>query len=249
MRSALDESATLLEDAARFVSRKGLIKFTRFLDPAEIAAAQQFARTYGCCFSCFGGYDRAERAVGCFHPYDESPSHSEYPLVCLHTSIKNRFTSISHRDLLGAFMALGLTRSCIGDMIIRDTDVYLFAVSSTADFIASALTSAGKMPLDFAVCAEIPEIPGPQGSQMQAVVSSLRLDAVLACAYRLSRNEAAECIRAGLVKVDHLPCERTDFVLKEGALLSIRGKGRIQLSAVNGMTRKQRIGITLFRYE
>ena len=31
--------------------------------------------------------------------------------------------------------------------------------------------------------------------------------------------------------------------------MSLRGKGRVRLNGVNGMTRKQRIGISLFRYE
>lgn len=245
----MNDQNLLLEDAAKLAARKGICKFTRFLDPAQIEQAKSFAHEYGAAFACWGGYEDAERCIGCFYPYGEEPDSCEYPLVCLHSRIQTRFATVSHRDLLGAFMALGLTRSCIGDMIIRDTDVYLFAVSQTADFIAGSLTSAGKMPLDFSVLPQVPPMPQPKGSSMNAVVSSLRLDAVLACAYRLSRSEAADCIRSGIVKVDHLPCERIDFMLREGALLSVRGKGRVRLTAVNGMTRKQRIGISLFRYE
>ena len=32
-------------------------------------------------------------------------------------------------------------------------------------------------------------------------------------------------------------------------LVSVRGKGRIQLRKIEGLTRKQRIGVTFFRYE
>lgn len=92
-------------------------------------------------------------------------------------------------------------------------------------------------------------MPEPEGTRFSAVVSSLRLDGVLAAAYRLSRSESAEIIRAGLVKVDHLVCDRVDLAVKEGVLLSVRGKGRVRLVSVDGMTRKQRIGITFFRYE
>ena len=244
-----DQSIVLLEDAARIASRKGLTRFTRFLDPAQVLQARQIAHTHGCSFSCWGGYPNAERVIGCFHPQEDSIEVEAYPLVCLHSTIHTKFGAVTHRDLLGAFMALGLTRSCIGDIIVMNTDTYLFASDQTADFIASSLTSAGRMTLDFSVLDQMPTLPEPNGTAFQAVVSSLRLDAVLASAYRLSRSEAADCIRAGLVKVNHIPCERIDLVLKEGALLSCRGKGRIRLTCVNGMTRKQRIGITLFRYE
>lgn len=56
-------------------------------------------------------------------------------------------------------------------------------------------------------------------------------------------------IRAGLVKLNHLPCERVDTAVEEGAMLSVRSKGRIKLQKIEGLTRKQRIGVTFFRYE
>ena len=237
------------EDAARLVSLKGLTRFTRFLDPAQVVIAERIAHSQGVRFSSWGGYPDAERVVGCFHPYEEDVESNDFPLVCLHARINPRFNSVTHRDLLGAFMALGLTRACIGDMIISEKDVYLFSMSQTSEFVAGALTSAGKTPLSFSVLDCIPDMPEPAGSAFSAVVSSLRLDAVLAAAYRLSRSEASEVIREGLVKVNHIPCERTDYQVKEGALLSLRGKGRVRLSNIQGLTKKQRIGISLFRYE
>jgi len=243
------DQTDVFEEAARLASQKGLVRFTRFLDPAQAIQAAQIARSHRAGFCVWGGYPNAERVIGSFFPEGENVDPSEYPVVCLHTRINARFSSISHRDLLGAFMALGLTRACIGDIIISDTDVYLFSSAQTADFVASSLTSAGKVSLSFSVLDTVPDMPEPAGTSFSAVVSSLRLDAVLAAAYKLSRSEAADFVRAGLVKVDHVPCERIDFQLKESTLLSLKGRGRVRLSCVNGVTRKQRIGISLFRYE
>ena len=244
----MDESLKALENGARLAGDKGLTRFTRFLDPAEAAQALQLARTYCASFSQFGGYDGAERVIGCFHPAEETISDCEYPLVCLHSTYSAKFCSISHRDLLGAFMSLGLTRSCIGDMIISGADIYLFAHASTAVYIAEAMTSAGKAPLRFKVLDVIPCMPEPEGTRFSAVVSSLRLDAVLAAGYHLSRSEAQEAIRSGSVKVNHILCDRVDFAVAEGTLLSLKGNGRVRLTSVDGLTRKQRIGISLFRY-
>ena len=243
------ERIDALADAARTAGRRGIPRFTRFLDPAEAEAARRLARAEGVVCTLWGGYEDAERAIACFHPLDETVDASQFPLVCLHSRILTRYGTLTHRDLLGAFMALGLTRACIGDMIIRDADAYLFATEEMAPYIASALNSAGRVSLSFSILDEIPPMPKPSGTTFQSVVSSLRLDAVLACAYRLSRTEAAECIRSGLVKVDHLPCERVDAPLHEGALLSLRGRGRTRLCSIGGTTRKQRIEITIFRYE
>lgn len=245
----MEESIKSLENAAKLAGEKGLIRYTRFLDPAEAHEAQRLASSFGAQFRSWGGYDRAERIIGCFYPYGEQIETSEFPIVCLHSRYASKFCSITHRDLLGAFMSLGLTRSCIGDMIIVEDDIYLFAHKQMADFIAQSMSSAGRTPLDFRALNKAPEIPEPDGTEFSSVVSSLRLDAVLAAAYRLSRSESAELIRSGMVKVDHLPCDRIDMQLKDNTLLSLRGKGRVRLVSVNGLTRKQRIGITFFRYE
>lgn len=245
----MEESYKALENAAKLAGEKGLTRFSKFLDPAEAVLAAQLARQYGAHFSSWGGYEQAERIVGCFHPATENPDMMEYPVVCLHSRYSAKFCSVSHRDLLGSFMALGLTRSCLGDIIIVGSDIYLFAHAQMADFIAQSMTSAGKTPLDFRIMDEIPQMPEPEGTRFSSVVSSLRLDGVLAAGYRLSRSESAELIRAGLVKVDHQICERVDTLVRENVLLSVRGKGRVRLISVDGMTRKQRIGITFFRYE
>lgn len=245
----MEDSLKSLENAAKLAGEKGLIRFTKFLDPAEAASAAMLARNFGAGFSSWGGYSQAERVLGCFYPKAEDIDVSEYPLICLHSRYSSKFCSVTHRDLLGAFMSLGLTRACIGDIIIVDDDIYLFAHAQTADFIAQALTSAGKASLAFRMLDEIPPMPEPAGTRFSAIVSSLRLDGVLAAGYKLSRSEAADLIRSGMVKVNHLVCERIDMAVKEDTLLSLRGKGRIRLVSVDGLTRKQRIGITFFRYE
>ena len=246
----MDETINLLVNAARFVAHKGVRRFTRYLDPAQVVQARQIAREYGVLFCAWGGYERSERQIGCFYTADDGDiSFEEYPITCLSARIAAKFCHVTHRDLLGSFMALGLTRDCIGDIIIVSDRVYLFVHEQTADFIAVSMTSAGNASLSFEIMDRAPDIPEPKGTSFSAVVSSLRLDAVLAAAYHLSRSEAASAIRSGLVKVNHLPEERTDIPLAEDTLLSLKGKGRVRFVRINGETRKQRIGITLFRYE
>jgi len=244
----MEDSLKTLENAARLAGDKGLVRFTRFLDPAQAVHAKQIARGHGACFSAWGGHERAERVIGCFHPPQDEINPSEYPLVCLHSRYISRFCSITHRDLLGSFMSLGLTRDCIGDIIIVGEDIYLFASSQTAGYICKSMSSAGKTPLHFRPLDPVPQMPEPEGTRFSSVVSSLRLDAVVAAAYRLSRSESADLIRSGIVKVNHIVCERIDMPVSENTLLSIRGKGRILLVSIDGTTRKQRIGITFFRY-
>ncbi len=79
-------------------------------------------------------------------------------------------------------------------------------------------------------------------------VSSLRLDAAVSSAFSMSRGKAAELIAAGRVHLDHMPCVKADKPVSEGAVLTVRGLGRAKLTAVGGLTKKGRIGITVERY-
>ena len=245
----MDENQRIYEFAARFACEKGIARYTRFLDPVQEENARQVAHERGAAFASWGGYEQAERKIGCFLPWNEEAAHTDFPLITLHSRYSSKFCSLSHRDLLGSFMALGLTRDSIGDIIIVDSDIYLFVMAQTAGFIAQSMNSAGKVPLRFEPVEGEVQIPEPKGSCFHDTLSSMRLDAVIASAYRLSRSEASELIRAGLVKLNHIPCERVDMSVEEGAMLSVRGKGRIRLRTIEGLTRKQRIGVTFFRYE
>ena len=140
----MDENRRTFEFAARFACEKGIARYTRFLDPVQEAEARQIACDCGAVFASWGGYKQAERKIGCFLPWGEEALRVNFPLVTLHSRYSSKFCSLSHRDLLGSFMALGLTRDSIGDIIIVDSDIYLFVMAQTADFIMQACTAPEK---------------------------------------------------------------------------------------------------------
>ena len=79
-------------------------------------------------------------------------------------------------------------------------------------------------------------------------MSSLRLDAVAASAFSLSRGKAAELIAAGKVSLDHVPCEKPDKPVSEGAVLTVRGLGKARLAECGKVTKKGRIALRIERY-
>ena len=91
-------------------------------------------------------------------------------------------------------------------------------------------------------------LPQVQVKLIRDTVSSLRLDAVTATAFSMSRGRAAELISAGRVNLDHVPCLKPDKPVAEGAVLTARGFGRARLREVGGLSKKGRTGITIERY-
>jgi RNA-binding protein YlmH len=76
----------------------------------------------------------------------------------------------------------------------------------------------------------------------------MRLDAVLSAAFGLSRTKAAELISSGRVSLDHLPCLQPAKELSEGALLSVRGLGRVKLLEIGGVSKKGRVFVRIGLY-
>ncbi len=246
----MDTQKTLtarLGELATRAARSGRPSYTRFLDPSEMRLAVYAAGQAGASAKSWGGYEEAERTVCCFYAGDEPVW--EWPFCCLYAKWDQRYASLTHRDILGSLMALGMIRETIGDIVVRDGQIFLFALEEMADYIVLNLIKAGKASLQLHRLSEVPQMPPPAGKLIRNTVASLRLDAVLAAGYRLSRGDASQAIRDGSVRVNFMEETRPDALVGAGALLSVRGMGRVRVEQIDGPTRKGRIAIVLFRYE
>ncbi len=240
--------ARLREQAER-AGRDSVVVFTRFLDPREQQLAQAAARDAGVECRPFGGDLPFERRVLAFDGQAWTDEVQDWPLRAVEITWDSRYGSPAHRDILGAVLALGINRDGLGDITLEESKAVLWATEAMAAFVADNLTKAGRVTVRTAILADpLAALPAQAMEEVTVTVPSLRLDAVVAAVYDLSREEAARAIRAGLVKVDHRPEERTDHQIAEGALLSLRGRGRARLLDASGRTRRSgRIRITLER--
>jgi RNA-binding protein YlmH len=84
--------------------------------------------------------------------------------------------------------------------------------------------------------------------EITATVPSLRLDAVAAAGYGISRNKILGEITAEKVKVNWSVVSDGSFQVKEGDIISTRGRGRVRLETVRGLTKKGRVSVRLTRY-
>lgn len=243
----MDDKKRLSELALR-ASFTGRAQFTHFLEPAAERDALSAAHAAGAQVRFFGGYDGAERRVAAFYA-EVPPEDGEYPVAALALRWNARFASAQHRDLLGAAMGLGLERGALGDVALssRPGEAYLFCLNEIAAYIAANLESAGRAKLTVSPAKSV-DAAEPEGTELRVTVQSLRLDAVLAAGYNLSRAEAQKLIAAGLVKLNHAPELRGDAKLEAGSLLSVRGYGRLRVDEIQGESRRGRTVLKLFRY-
>lgn len=233
-----------LQELASRADSTGRCFFTPFLTPPEADTARLCARRAG--VNCFlsGGYEGAERVIACFTPEEEPP---EFPLKAIAFTWP-RQSAPAHRDMLGAAMALGLKRSCLGDIVVEDDRAVLFSEQMTAETVASSLTEAGRIHLQSEILPELPALAAPEGEEVHTTVLTPRLDAVLSDGFGLSRARAAETIAAGAVKLRHVPTVKCDARVAEGDAITLRGFGRLRVEEIGQPTKKGRLPVRLTRF-
>ena len=160
-----------------------------------------------------------------------------------------RYYDLSHRDILGAFMGTGCKREALGDIVFVPEGAQLVVEKALLNYLSSNLTQIGAAPITL---TEIPREELLQKEEkvkvINATVADLRLDAVAAAGYGVSRSRMADEIKSLNVKVNWQEAKKAAQPVKEGDVLSFRGRGRVEVAEIRGTTKKGRISITLKRY-
>lgn len=231
-------------DLAERCERSGMVTSTAFLTPAEqFQIREEWKRRDGKPIF-FGGGEDCERQCAFFLPdYMEREDFDggEY-IRC--AAFRSYFGAPGHRDYLGAVLALGIGRERIGDIRIRGDQAWIFCLPGVEPLLLD-MERAGRYTVKGSACP-LAEVP-PEEIRRESVtftVQSLRLDAVTGGMFRLSRSAAAEQIRLGLVSLNYSVCESVDASVREGDVISLRGKGKGSVTEIGGRSKKDRLFVT-----
>ena len=99
-----------------------------------------------------------------------------------------------------------------------------------------------------AIGADALRVPEQKVKEIRDTVATLRLDAVTAAGFSMSRGKAAELIAAGRVQKNYREVTKGDASVAQGDVISARGLGKFEVAEVGGLSKKGRTGILLRRY-
>lgn len=241
-----------IQELARTAENRGFVTFTDFLDLNEQnilnQTLQKFSFIRG---ETFGGYEGAERQMAAFLPdpyYDEM--QIDWPIACIRIVPANaRFAEkLTHRDILGALMSLGIERSRMGDIAVGDQESYLFCGSQLSAVICDELTQIRHTNVRCTCCNLTDFTYAPKTQTVHGSVASVRLDSVMALAFGSSRSSLLSLIEGGRVFVNGRLITTNAYALKEGDIVSVRGLGKFRYTGVTGDTRKGRHMAALEKY-
>lgn len=231
------------------MERRGIPTATAFLSPREQLLAQALLNTAGIRsgYQFDGGFADAERKLLVFLP--EWAESGEDEIAFLRASFHGADSTLTHRDILGSLMGLGITREKVGDILISPHSADVVTAPQLAEFLLREWDSAGRVRLSVSrILREELQPPQVSVAEVSDTVSSLRLDAVVSAAFSMSRGKAADLIAAGKVSLDHMPCVKTDKTVGQGSTISARGFGKAVVRDCSRVSRKGRIILVIDRY-
>lgn len=219
------------------------VTYSHFLTPAEQTLISNILEFKG--FISFdGGYDYAERRICCISA-NEYCLKNDIPINLYSLIVKK--ANISHRDVLGSLMGLGIKREMIGDIIISDNRYQFFCHNSVSSFILYNLKKIGKYNVTI-VEDRLSEIPKTKTQDLTINVSSMRLDSVTAECFGISRTKIAEFIKSGNVSLNWLVQTDISKEIKSGDKISLRGKGKVEICDILGISKKGRLFVSVKKY-
>ncbi len=240
-------TARILDVAAQ-AEQKMYPKFTMFLDERQVYLADLQLRKNHCSnYLFFGGYEGAQRQMlGVFPSYME-PDPGSYPVAGLKLSYR-RDEKLSHRDFLGSFMALGVKREVVGDILVGEGQTVVCLYEKQFDYFTDNLKKIGRVGVTLAPSNLEGISYTPSFRKIEGTVASLRLDAVVSLAVGTSREKAAERIRAGFVMLNYAVTESVSATVKPGDVFSVKGSGKFVLAEEIRETKKGRLYLIINQY-
>lgn len=234
-------TARRIADLAEQADRMGHFTFTDFLGAAEYAEYLSIRpHLPPCGVTVSGGKEAAERVMLRFGDPESLGYEVPFPIAVVQiTPRAEKFAeALTHRDVLGAVMHLGIERSVTGDILFDGKTAYLLCKEEMADFICRELTTVRHTAVRCEIADALPEGLGTKTEPVSVQIPSERTDAVIAKQYRLSRSEVLTLFAAKKVCLNGAVTERSSDVLKEGDTVSVRGYGKFRYAGLTGKTRK-----------
>ncbi len=240
-----------LLDLSKQADVKEIVTFSSFLNLNELNIYHSIKNTLYTKTACFGGYDSSERQMVAFIP-DALYYTWDYPIKCIHIVPKYpKFAEkLTHRDVLGAIMNLGIERNRLGDILMFEEDYYLFCDEQIFPFILEKLDKIRHTMVELSEELDYQNLQSNiQLEEQYDMIASNRIDCIIARALHLSRSEAANFLAAEKVFINGKCITNCNQSCENGAIVSVRGKTRFIFEDCNATSKKGKMRVKFSFYK
>ena len=245
-----NEIVRRLADLDYLAQKRQIICYSDFLNIDEYSSYLLQKHSYSCNTVPFSEIADLERQMIAFIPDALCFDNLEFPISFMKIIPKNvKFAQeLSHRDVLGVLMNMGLDRKLIGDIFISEKEACFLANSKIKDYLLNEFHQIKRTEVELTEVDELPECYKPKFEDIKCSVASLRLDCLVAEFAHCSRSSAEKYIKQGLTSVNSKQILHNSYICKPGDKLSVRGVGKVILEDVTGKSKKDKLVIIFKKY-
>ena len=202
----------------------------------------------------YGGYEGAERVVFRFGNKSQVSYEEPYPIDIIKiTASSSKFGELTHPDVLGTIMGLGIERDRIGDIKFSNdpsqpNTAYVFALSSISEYIKDNISMIRKMSVTCEITDSLPESIKNNFQNISLIISSERADCFVSSITKKSRSQASLLISEKKVLLNGMLVQKNTTSVKPGDVLVIRGYGKYIYEEITGKTGSDNLHVTLRKY-
>jgi RNA-binding protein YlmH len=222
----------------------GCIFTNEFYPPNLWCKLQEIAPKFNIYVHSYGGSEDSEKRMVAFYNYDVE----QFPIKLMKIHNKSKFSTLEHKDYLGAIMSLGIKREKLGDLIVDNDDCYFSVYEDICEYLKSNISQIGKNPCTIEEVSDFSNIPGPAFKDEVIISTSYRLDCVTSALTGLSRTKCLNMISAGKVLLNYIVETHKDKVVSENSIITIRGYGKFKVLDSDSNTGSGRFKINVKKY-
>ncbi len=218
------------------------IKKTKFLTPREQHIIQLLVNEVVDVDVRFeGGFKNAERKRAIISPSYLCEDSFEQTVIGYEVQYHQRLVTLEHRQVLGSLTALNIDRALIGDIVVLDTGkIYIAICNEFSSFIIQHFSKVGQhsislLETDIKLFERV-----EQFEKCEYIISSMRLDVVVASLMKASRSQVFEYIKQGNIQVNFKLEQNHSYQCHIGDVISIKRYGRFKFLMQKSTTKSGR---------
>ena len=235
-------------DACHQVEESYSYYLTAFLNPREEEILQSLAGYFHLQLHSSRQFLETEFVRVILAPDYYLLEEEDFELMALEILYPRKFHQLTHSQILGTLLhQLGIKRDYIGDILLGEEQTFVILDRRFGELAQRSLSKISRVPVSWkeADLSQLPAKTSQDVKSQQVLLSSLRLDKVVATAFHLSRSNALKLIESGQVKLDYKEVKQAGKVLEVGQLVSVRGFGRVRLKEFLGFSKQGKLKLDI----
>ncbi len=214
---------------------------TNYLTPGEFNIAISILNKYKVPYTIYDHNELLERKIIII-----GSSNTDYIKVIKITNKSPK--ELQHKDYMGAIYNSGIKENNIGDIFVIDNYAIIFITDKMLDYLIYNLPTVGN---NNVIVEEININDIDISTNLEEVsftANSLRIDAIIAKHFKMSRNQAIDIISKKNLFINNNIITNNSYTLKENDTVALRRHGKFKYIN-HTTTKKDKLLINIIAYK